>query len=150
MVAVMTQALELQGSERVLEVGTGSGYQAAVLAELCTEVWTIERVPELAEQASILLRELGYSNVRVRVGDGSRGWGEAAPFDAILVAAAAPSPPPSLLDQLSADGGRLVIPVGEHDLQRVHRIRRYGTEFVTEAMTACRFVPLLGAEGWAE
>jgi protein-L-isoaspartate(D-aspartate) O-methyltransferase len=150
MVAMMTQALELQGGERVLEVGTGSGYQAAVLSELCSRVWTVERVPELAQTASRLLRDLGYDNVEVRVGDGSRGWPEEAPFDAILVSAAAPHPPPSLLDQLEFHGGRLVVPVGEQDLQRVLRLTRSGSEYTTERMTACRFVPLLGAEGWEE
>jgi protein-L-isoaspartate(D-aspartate) O-methyltransferase len=149
MVAVMTEALELQGSERALEVGTGSGYQSAVLAELCAEVWTVERVMELAEEAALLLADLGYGNVAVQVGDGSLGWPEAAPFDAILVTAGAPAPPPSLLDQLDPDGGRLVVPVGGPDLQNVLRVTRSGTEFITDEMTACRFVPLLGAEGWS-
>jgi len=149
MVAVMTEALGLRRDERALEVGTGSGYQSAVLAELCAEVWTVERVPELAEEAALLLADLGYGNVEVRVGDGSLGWPEAAPFDAILVTAGAPAPPPSLLDQLNPDGGRLVVPVGGHDLQNVLRVTRSGTEFTTDEMTACRFVPLLGAEGWS-
>jgi protein-L-isoaspartate(D-aspartate) O-methyltransferase len=109
----------------------------------------VERVPELAEEAALLLADLGYGNVEVRVGDGSLGWPEAAPFDAILVTAGAPAPPPSLLDQLDPDGGRLVVPVGGHDLQNVLRVTRSGTEFTTDEMTACRFVPLLGAEGWS-
>jgi len=149
MVAVMTEALGLRGDERALEIGTGSGYQSAVLAELSVEVWTVERVPELAEEAALLLADLGYGNVEVRVGDGSLGLPEAAPFDAILVTAGAPAPPPSLLDQLDPDGGRLVVPVGGHDLQNVLRVTRSGTEFTTDEMTACRFVPLLGAEGWS-
>ena len=150
MVAVMTQALGLLGPERVLEVGTGSGYQCAVLAELCSEVWSVERVPELAEQATALLEDLGYANVHVCVADGSLGLPEEAPFDAILVTAGAPAVPAALLDQLHEDGARLVIPVGERDVQHVLRVTRSGTEFTTERMTACRFVPLVGAEGWDE
>jgi len=149
MVAVMTEALGLRGEERALEVGTGSGYQSAVLAELCAEVWTVERVEGLAEDAALLLADLGYGNVEVQVGDGSLGWPEAAPFDAILVTAGAPAPPPSLLDQLDPEGGRLVVPVGGPNLQNVLRVTRSGTEFTTDEMTACRFVPLLGAEGWS-
>jgi protein-L-isoaspartate(D-aspartate) O-methyltransferase len=150
MVAVMTEALGLEGPERVLEVGTGSGYQAAVLAELAHEVFSVERIPSLADAADALLRELGYANVRLRTGDGSEGWPEEAPFDAILVTAGAPAPPPSLMDQLSPDGGRLVAPVGDRDLQRIVRVERSGSSFTKERLLSCRFVPLLGAEGWPE
>ena len=148
MVAVMTQALELEGGERVLEVGTGSGYQCAVLAELASEVFSVERIPELAEVARALLAELGYGNVRIRAGDGTLGWPEEAPFDAIVVTAAAPETPPSLLAQLSPAGGRLVVPVGDRELQHLAVVERHGTEYVTRASIACRFVPLVGEQGW--
>lgn len=148
MVAVMTEALRLEGHERVLEIGTGSGYQCAVLAHLAGEVWSVERIPELTEAARARLAELGLVNVHIRTGDGTLGWPEAAPFDGILVTAAAPQPPPSLLGQLHPDGGRLVIPVGDRDLQHVVRIERQGTEYTSERFVGCRFVPLLGAEGW--
>jgi len=150
MVAVMTEALELDGSERVLEVGTGSGYQAAVLAELAREVWSVERIPALGAEAAALLAELGYANVRVVCSDGSLGWPEQAPYDAVIVTAAAPAPPPSLLAQLSPDGGRLVVPVGDRDLQYLAVVERHGTEYVTRRSVGCRFVPLLGAEGWPD
>ena len=148
MVAMMTEALALEGPERVLEIGTGSGYQAAVLAALATEVITIERIPELASEAAARLRGLGYDNVRVEVGDGSLGLPREAPFEGIMVTAAAPAAPPPLLVQLHAEGGRLVLPVGDRSLQQIHVVRRQGTEFTTERRTACRFVPLLGEEGW--
>jgi len=149
MVAVMTEAMELTGGERVLEVGTGSGYQAAVLAELARDVWSVERIPELAREAAGLLAELGYANVHVRAGDGTLGWPEAAPFDAIMVTAGAPDAPPSLLAQMSPDGGRLVVPVGDRELQYLEIVERRGTEYVTRRTIGCRFVPLVGAEGWA-
>ena len=149
MVAVMTDFLDLRGAERVLEIGTGSGYQAAVLAELTARVWSVERVPELAREAADRLRALGYGNVQIRAGDGTLGWPEEAPFDAILITAGAPSPPPTLLRQLSEDGGVLVAPVGGRDLQHVVRVRRHGTEFTSATLLGCRFVPLLGREGWA-
>ncbi len=147
MVATMTELLELTGNERVLEVGTGSGYQAAILAELAKEVFTIERIPELAQRAEQILRELGYTNVTVIVGDGSKGLSEHAPYDAIIVTAAAPAPPKPLLEQLK-DGGRLVIPVGSRKLQDLLRITRRGNEFITENFGPCLFVPLIGEEGW--
>lgn len=150
MVAVMTEALRLRPSDRVLEIGTGSGYQAAVLAALAAEVYTIERIRELADRARGLLDELGYGDVRVRVADGSDGWPEKSPFDAILVAAGAPTPPKTLLEQLEPDGGRLVAPVGERDLQTLVLVERSGTSFVTRRLMACRFVPLVGEEGWTE
>ncbi len=150
MVAVMTQALELGDGARVLEVGTGSGYQAAVLAELAREVWSVELVPELASAAATLLGELGYTNVHVRAGDGSLGWPEEAPFDAIVVTAGAPGTPRSLLAQLSPDGGRLVAPVGDRELQHLETVERRGTEYITRRSIGCRFVPLLGTEGWPD
>ncbi len=150
MVGVMTEALGLQGSERVLEVGTGSGYQCAVLAALAAEVFSVERIAPLAETAGAVLEELGFGNVSVLTGDGSTGWAGEAPFDAILVTAGAPAVPPSLLDQLSPHGGRLVAPIGDRELQRIVRVVRHGSEFLNETMLACRFVPLLGQEGWPE
>ncbi len=149
MVAAMTALARLGPHERVLEVGTGSGYQAAVLAQMAREVYSIERIPELASDARALLLELGVGNVQVRVGDGSLGWPERAPFDAIVVTAGAPEPPPSLLRQLDEDGGRLIVPVGEHETQELVCVLREGTTWTTERVIACRFVPLLGAEGWA-
>jgi len=151
MVAVMTEALGLTGTERVLEVGTGSGYQCAVLAELAREVFTIERIPELARSAEeLLVYELGYANVHVQAGDGTLGWPEAAPFAAIIVTAAAPDVPPVLLEQLDADGGRMIVPVGSQSLQQIEHIRRHGTSFSHERSTPCRFVPLVGLHGWPD
>jgi len=147
MVAIMTELLELKGDERVLEIGTGSGYQAAILAELAKEVFTIERIPELAKKAEKVLQELGYNNVKVVVGDGSKGLPEFAPYDGIIVTAAAPKPPQPLLEQLK-DGRRLVIPVGSRKLQDLLRITRIGNEFKTENFGPCLFVPLIGEEGW--
>jgi len=144
MVALMSEALGLRGSERVLEIGTGSGYQAAVLGELAAEVFTVERIAELAGTAARTLEELGCANVTVVVGDGCRGLSEHAPFDAILVAAAAPSVPPALREQL-ADGGVLVVPIGESAAVQVLTIvRRTAGRFITEEGTGCRFVPLIG------
>lgn len=148
MVALMTEALELGPADRVLEIGTGSGYQCAVLAEVAGEVWSVERIPELADEAFALLAELGYANVHVRCGDGSLGWPEEAPFDAIVVTAAAPEAPPTLLAQLSPRGGRLVVPVGDRDLQRLSVVRRTPDGYRTSRSIGCRFVPLLGEEGW--
>jgi protein-L-isoaspartate(D-aspartate) O-methyltransferase len=149
MVAAMTAALELEGSERVLEVGTGSGYQAAILAELAREVVTIEARASLAAMARERLAGLGYQNIRVEVGDGTLGWPASAPYDAILVAAAAPRVPPPLVEQL-AEGGRMVIPVGKAEHQMLFRIRnREGREF-KEALFACQFVPLRGQFGWPD
>jgi protein-L-isoaspartate(D-aspartate) O-methyltransferase len=149
MVAAMTEALRLHGRERVLDVGTGSGYQAAILAELAREVVTIERRPELADAARKRLDSLGYRNVRVLVGDGSVGYVDDAPYDGILVAAASPRVPESLKHQL-ADGGRLVIPVGPPDQQRLTIVCRDGDRFVESVHEGCVFVPLVGAEGWPE
>jgi protein-L-isoaspartate(D-aspartate) O-methyltransferase len=149
MVASMTEALRLQGPERVLDVGTGSGYQAAILAELAREVVTIERRAELADAARDRLDALGYRNIRVVVGDGSVGFPESAPFDGILVAAAAPRMPASLKHQL-ADGGRLVIPIGPPGHQRLTVVNRNADDFVESVQESCVFVLLVGAEGWPD
>ncbi|MCJ7796696.1 MAG: protein-L-isoaspartate(D-aspartate) O-methyltransferase [Thermoleophilia bacterium] len=149
MVARMTELLDLDAASRVLEVGTGSGYQAAVLAEMAAEVWTVERHTELADRARRSLNDLGYRNVHVVVGDGSLGLPEHAPFDAIIVTAAAPSTPGPLLDQL-ADGGRLVIPVGDRGVQQLRLIRRRGQGFVETGVLDCRFVPLVGQAAYPE
>jgi protein-L-isoaspartate(D-aspartate) O-methyltransferase len=148
-VALMTQMLWLQGDETVLEIGTGSGYQAAILASLVPKVITIERFPELAKRAEKVLKELRVTNVEVHVGDGSLGWQEQAPYQAIMVTAAAPITPKSLLNQLD-DHGRLVIPVGEQWAQYLERWTRKGTEFNREVLTPVAFVPLRGEEGWKD
>ena len=148
-VAAMTEALRLGSRDRVLEIGTGSGYAAAVLSLIATEVYTIERVESLATTAGRRLHDLGYANVHVRHGDGSLGWAEHAPYDAIVVTAGGPDVPPSLLRQL-AIGGRLVMPVGAtpHG-QRLVRVVRTGEEtYDRELLEAVAFVPLIGAEGW--
>jgi protein-L-isoaspartate(D-aspartate) O-methyltransferase len=147
MVAAMAEALELSGSERVLEIGAGSGYQAAVLSLLAREVHTVEMQEDLAREGAERLRRLGYSNVRVHVGDGTLGWPEEAPFDAIVVTAAAPEIPPPLAAQL-ANGGRLIIPVGTPEEQRLLRVEKRDNEFSTRPLYHCRFVPLLGQYGW--
>lgn len=146
-VALMTSLLNLQGGETVLEVGTGSGYQAAVLSYLARTVHTVERIPELAEQAARVLGELEIHNVHIHVGDGSLGWREAAPYDGILVAAAAPRAPQPLLEQL-AKGGRLVIPVGSRAYQELQVWQRKGSTFSHETLIGVAFVPLRGAQGW--
>jgi protein-L-isoaspartate(D-aspartate) O-methyltransferase len=147
MVARIAEALELHGGERLLDVGTGSGYQAAVLAELGADVDTIERIPTLAEQARANLTAAGYERVRVHVGDGSLGLAEHAPFDAIAVAAAAPELPSTLYDQLEPRG-RLVVPVGRHGIQELQVIVRSPEGPAVLRSVPCRFVPLLGAEGF--
>jgi protein-L-isoaspartate(D-aspartate) O-methyltransferase len=142
-VGIMTSALELGGKERVLEIGTGSGYQAAVLSSLVAAVYTIELVPELAQQAAARLEQLGYSNVEVRAGDGYRGWPEKAPFDRVLVTAAPDVLPRTLLDQL-ADGGILVAPVGaDRGSQQLLRYRKKGARIISEDLGAVRFVPMI-------
>ena len=146
-VALMTELLELEPTDRVLEVGTGSGYQAAVLGQMAAEVHTVELIPELADQAARILSDLGYPNIHVHPGDGSLGWALAAPYDRILVAAAAPSVPQPLLDQL-ADGGRLVLPVGGRGSQHLEVWKRTGQEFHCRVDLAVAFVPLRGELGW--
>ncbi len=146
-VAAMIVALQLRATDRVLEVGTGTGYQAAILGELASEVWTIERHEELATKARAILAKLGYANVHVVVGDGSVGLPEEALFDRILVAAAAPKIPETLLAQL-VDGGLLVVPVGNRFEQQLQVVRKIGSDSVVTLHELCRFVPLVGKEGW--
>ncbi|MCP4226480.1 MAG: protein-L-isoaspartate(D-aspartate) O-methyltransferase [Actinomycetia bacterium] len=147
-VAAMAEAAELEPTDRVLEIGTGSGYGAAVLASLAGEVFTIERVEALADSARDRLRQQGFERVQVRVGDGTLGWPEEAPFNAIVVTAGGPEVPPALRQQL-AEGGRLIMPVG-HDprLQSLVRVRRSGDGATIEDLGAVRFVPLIGAQAW--
>jgi len=147
MVALMTECLGLKGDEKVLEVGTGSGYQAAILAELSKEVYTIERFESLAERAKKVLSDLGYRNVKVIVGDGSRGLEEEAPFDGIIVTAGAPVLPKSLADQL-AEGGRMVIPVGGSFSQALLLVEKEKGKIKTTSVCGCVFVPLIGEYGW--
>lgn len=148
-VAYMTEALALEGGEKVLEIGTGSGYAAAVLAEIAADVYTIERIEALATMASTVLDDLDYTNVHVRHGDGTLGWPEHAPFDGIVVTAGGPDVPDTLRHQLKV-GGRLVIPVGKTTwYQELVRVTRVGEdEFRTEDLVPVRFVPLIGEEGW--
>ena len=146
MVAVMIEHLRLGGGERVLEIGTGLGYQAAVLSHLAAEVYTVECFPSLAAGARLVLQRLGYRNVRVVDADGSQGFAERAPYHGIIVAAAAPFIPAALRMQLS-DGGRLVIPVGGPEGQRLVIVTRQADAFIEAKTVACRFVPLLGTDG---
>ncbi len=149
-VALMTEALELKGGEKVLELGTGSGYQAAILAELADRVFTIERIAPLAQKARKMLESLNYYNVVIRVGDGTYGWREESPFDAILVAAGSPSIPRMLVDQLAV-GGRLVIPVGGRHAQNLVKLTRLSEnpdDVKKEDLGGCRFVDLIGEHGW--
>jgi protein-L-isoaspartate(D-aspartate) O-methyltransferase len=146
-VAVSLQALALHGPESVLEVGTGSGYQTALLGVLTRFVFSIERIPSLARDAEVMLAKLGVQNVKVVVGDGSRGLPEFAPYDAILVSAAAPSLPPALVDQL-AENGRMVIPIGPQHAQELQLIRKQDGRVFARVLEGCRFVPLIGAEGY--
>ncbi len=149
-VALMVEILELRGHERVLEIGTGSGYQTAILAELAMEVYSVERIPALAQQAIARLRELGYSErAHVNGGDGGKGWIEAAPFDGIVVAAATREVPRPLVEQL-APSGALVLPLGEIDLQGLARIRRGKQGLQVDYFGECRFVKLVGPYGWEE
>jgi protein-L-isoaspartate(D-aspartate) O-methyltransferase len=148
-VALMTEALELKGHERVLEIGTGSGYQAAILSELAKEIYTIERKQALSIAARKVLYRLHYDHIKFRVGDGTLGWPEEAPFDGIIVTAGGPEVPMALRQQL-ADGGRMLIPVGEADVQHLEVIIRHGNEFKSRYVTACRFVKLVGSQGWNE
>jgi protein-L-isoaspartate(D-aspartate) O-methyltransferase len=148
-VALMTEALKLEGREKVLEIGTGSGYQAAVLAELASMVYSVERIPELAEAAGKLLSVLGYKNVQVEIVGDQLGYEKHAPYDAILVAAGAPIVPQTLIDQL-AERGRLVIPVGPRFEQELLRVTKGRAGTRTEKLGGCRFVPLIGRDAWQE
>ncbi len=147
MVAVMTEALELKGDEKILEIGTGSGYQAAVLAELGGYVFTIERVPSLAYRAEKILDEQGYFNISVRVSNGTLGWEGERSFDRVIVTAGAPEVPDSLINQLT-DGGILVIPVGDRYSQMLKKVKKTAGEIITTSLLPCVFVPLIGEYGW--
>ena len=147
MVALMTEALLLTGKEKVLEIGTGSGYQAAILAELSEKVFSIERIRPLALRARKLLYDLGYFNVEIKIFDGTFGWMEESPFDAILVTAGSPDIPQPLIDQL-ATGGRLVIPVGDEFVQDLFRVTKTEEGVKKEDLGGCRFVKLIGKYGW--
>jgi len=147
MAARMTEALALAGAEKVLEVGTGSGYQTALLAELCFNVFSVERIRSLARKARALLDRLDYHNIAIHVGDGTIGWSDHAPYDAIVVTAGAPAAPQPLLEQLAV-GGRLVIPLGDEQTQMLTRITRGAAGFAEESLGECRFVKLWGKYGW--
>jgi len=148
-VALMTEALELKGSENTLEIGTGSGYQTAILAELSSRVYTIERIKSLLVKARKLLAKLGYNNILFKAFDGTLGWKEYAPFDAIMVTAGSPNVPEPLKEQL-ADNGRMIIPVGDRYTQELIKITRKGENFEQEDLGGCRFVNLIGVHGWKE
>ena len=149
MVGLMTEALELKGNEKVLEVGTGSGYQTAILAELCLNVFSIEKIRSFAVRARAILDGLGYYNIAIHVGDGTLGWSEHAPFDAVIVTAGSPGVPQPLVEQLAV-GGRLVIPLGDQQSQVLKRIRRTASGLEEEPLEECRFVKLWGKYGWAD
>jgi len=148
-VALMTESLELNGAEKVLELGTGSGYQSAILAELADRVFSVERYPELAYRANAILQKLGYQNIIVRVGDGSLGWPDDAPFDGIIVTAGTPKIPQPLIDQLNI-GGRLVVPVGDRFGQDLILVRRAAEGIKKTNLGGVRFVNLVGKLGWKE
>ena len=144
----MTQALGLEGDEKVLEIGTGSGYQTAMLAELADRVFTIERIPEIGIAARERLQGMGYSNIIYRIGDGTVGWREFAPYDRIIVTAGAPAIPPFLEEQLEI-GGCCIVPVGDATNQSLVRVTRTGTGLQEQVLCSCTFVPLIGKEGWS-
>ncbi len=148
-VAVMTAALGLSGHERILEIGTGSGYQTAILAKLAKRIYTVERINSLAAKARKILDQLNLYNVNIKLGDGTIGWPEQAPFDGILVAAGGPDVPEAYLQQLDI-GGRLVMPVGDLNQQVLVRITKTDRGFVKEQMMDCHFVPLIGQRGWSD
>ena len=149
MAARMTEALGLSGDEKVLEIGTGSGYQTALLAELCFNVFSVERIRALSRKARTLLDQLGYQNIALHVGDGTIGWSEHAPYDAILVSAGSPATPKPLLEQLGLRG-RLVIPVGDEQNQSLLRVTRTRSGFKPEPLGECKFVKLFGKYGWRD
>jgi len=148
-VALMTEALELKGTEKTLEIGTGSGYQTAILAELSSRVYTIERIKSLLVNARELLAQLGYNNILFKAFDGTLGWKEYAPFDAIMVTAGSPSLPKPLIDQL-ADNGRIIIPVGDRYSQELIKVIRKEEGLEQESLGGCRFVNLIGVHGWSD
>jgi len=149
MVALMTQCLDLKGKEKVLEIGTGSGYQTAILAELSGEVYSVERIRIFAQRAGELLRKLKYNNVKILVGNGTLGWKEFSPYDRIIVTAGTKDIPPSLIHQLKEDGV-MVIPVGDVHSQDLKVLRKKKEEIITQAVERCIFVPLIGKYGWGE
>ncbi len=148
-VALMTEALELTGKEKVLEIGTGSGYQTAILAELSEMVYTVERIEPLLEKSKTLLKSLGYKNVYFKAYDGTLGWEDFAPYDAIMVTAGAPKVPEPLLKQL-ADGGRMIIPIGNKYSQDLIKVTRVDDRFLEKNLGGCRFVDLIGEHGWKD
>ncbi len=148
-VALMSEALELEGDEKVLEVGTGSGYQAAILGELAHKVYSVERIPQLLARARKILDSLGYNNIFLKLDDGTWGWQEFAPYDAIIVTAASPQVPEPLLKQL-ADPGVMVIPVGDEFSQNLVRIRKVNGQYIREDLGGVRFVKLVGDHGWRQ
>jgi len=148
-IALMTEALEIQGTEKVLELGTGSGYQTAILAELAKEVISIERVPELAESARAVLDNLGYRNIHIHIAGESLGRKQDAPYDAIMVTAGAPRVPDDLVAQL-ANGGRMIIPVGTRYMQELCKITKYRDKTTVQNLGGCRFVSLIGKDAWVK
>ena len=148
-VGAMTEALDLKGEERVLEIGTGSGYQTAIIAELCRQVFTIERLNNLSRKAQNILESLSYMNIVFKMFDGTYGWPDQAPFDAILITASAPEIPDSLVKQLG-DGGRLVAPIGEADKQKLVVLTKNGDRVSSRGLGHCKFVPLIGKYGWPQ
>lgn len=149
-VAIMSETLKLNGKEKILEIGTGSGYQTAILAELAEQVYSVERLPSIAKRARKILDELKYSNIIITIGDGTLGWKDHSPYDGIIVTAAAPYPPQTLLEQLKI-GGRLVIPIGDESTQDLTLyIRESEADYNKESYGGCRFVKLIGEQGWRE
>ncbi len=147
-VALMTECLDLAGGEKVLEIGTGSGYQTAILAELAKEIYSIERFTDLAIKTGALLNELGYTNIKIKVSDGTLGWQEEAPFDRIIITAASPKIPQPLLDQL-ADNGKLILPLGDSFSQVLTLTEKKNGKLKSMDICGCVFVPLVGKHGWA-
>ncbi|MDO8526051.1 MAG: protein-L-isoaspartate(D-aspartate) O-methyltransferase [Deltaproteobacteria bacterium] len=146
-VGIMTQSLELKGTEKILEIGTGSGYQTAVLASLAKKVYTVERLSTLSLRARKIIYRLSCNNIEFKIGDGTLGWPEHAPYDAIIVTAVGPEVPLALKSQLT-EGGRLVIPVGSVESQKLYLLKREGDKWSTRILSDCRFVKLIGKEGW--